>query len=294
MTVNWQEAWKEILAWIGGGLCLLIICMAATFPYSALQARLVAEVNRATGMDVRVADWSIGFPLELEWQTITVSKADWTAIQLAELQATIDIWQALSGSLGIDLVMHLDQASLKTGLATGTLAASSFSMTGPVTIKGQLQQIDLSKVLHRYVTHGSMSGQFSHRVDSLHVPIEAMKGEGTWQAEATDLTVDQIPVGSGRILSLSFNKVSAGLICRDRVCTVTELNGDGIDGSFSGRGTITLHQPIQNSQLALNVTVVPGSGFAAKSSALGIPSVPSGTPFPFKLVGTLAQARIAL
>ncbi len=294
MSVNWQERWKELVAWIGGGLCLLIICTAATFPYRALQTRVVAELHRATGMDVNVADWSIGLPLGLEWQTITLSKADWTPIQLARLQATIDIWQALSGSLGLDLVMRLDNASPKTGLATGTITATSFSMAGPVTIKGQLQQIDLSKILRRYITQGMVNGQFSQRVDSLSVPIESFKGEGTWQAEATDLTVDQIPVGSGRMLSLSFSKVAAGLLCRDRLCTVTQLNGNGIDGSFTGEGTITLQQPIQNSQLALSLTVVPSSGFTTKANALGIPSVPAGTPLPLKLVGTLAQARITL
>lgn len=294
MNMNWQDTWKELAAWIGGGLCLLMICIAATFPYQALQTRVVTEIQHATGLDVRVTDWSVELPLGLEWQTITLSKADWTPIHVAELQATIDVWRALSGELGLDLVMHLDHTSPKTGLATGTIAAASFAMDGPVTIDGQLRQIDLSKLLRQYVTQGIVNGQFSQRVDSLHVPLDAIKGEGTWQAEATDLTVDRIPLGNGRMLSLAFSKVTAGLLCRDRVCTVTQLNGNGIDGSFTGEGTITLQQPIQNSQLALNVTVVPGSGFAAKAGTLGLPALPPGTSLPFKLVGTLAQARIAL
>lgn len=294
MSVNWREQGKELVAWIGGGLCLLLLCTAATFPYQALQTRVVAEVQRATGLDVRVTDWSVSPPLGLEWRTITLSKADWIPIQLAGLQATVDVWEALSGSLGVEFALHLDHASPKTGLATGTVAASSFAMDGPVTIKGQLQQIDLSKVLRQYVTQGRVNGQFSQRVDSLRVPIEAIKGEGTWQAEATDLTVDQIPLGNGRMLSLSFSKVTAGVLCRDRLCTVTQLAGNGIDGSFTAEGTLTLHEPIQNSQLALSITVVPGSGFAAKAGTLGLPALPPGTSLPFKLVGTLAQARIAL
>ena len=294
MNMNWQDRGKELAAWIGGGLGLLIIFTVTTFPYHALQTRVVTEIQRATGLDVTVTNWSIEPPSGLTWQAVTFSKANWTPIQVSELTATIDVWEALSGGLGVEFALQQDHASPKTGQATGTVAASSFAMDGPVTLKGQLQQIDLSRLLRQYVTQGRVTGQFSQRVDSLHVPLDAIKGEGTWQAEATDLTVDQIPLGNGRILSLSFSKVTAGLLCRDRLCTVTQLNGNGNDGSFTGEGTITLQQPIQTSQLALNVTVVPGTGFAAKAGTLGLPALPPGTPLPFKLVGTLAQARIAL
>jgi len=78
------------------------------------------------------------------------------------------------------------------------------------------------------------------------------------------------------------------------VCDVTELKGDGLDGSFTGEGTVTIRQPLQNSQLALTVTVVPGAGFSAKSSTLGLPVLPPGTPMTIKVVGSLAQPRIAL
>lgn len=119
-------------------------------------------------------------------------------------------------------------------------------------------------------------------------------GEGTWKIDATDLLLDQIPVGNGRALSLALNTVSVGLACREQLCTVTELKADGLDGSLSGDGTITIQLPIQQSQLALSLTVVPGPGFAAKAGALGIPPLPPGTPFTFKVRGTLAQARLAL
>ena len=121
-----------------------------------------------------------------------------------------------------------------------------------------------------------------------------MKGQGTWKAEATDLTIEQIPLGNGRTLSLAFTKVSAGLACRDIVCDVTELNGGGLDGSFTGEGTITLQQPTGDSRLALTVTIIPGAGFASKAGTLGLPTLPVGTPLTVKIVGTLAQAQIAL
>jgi hypothetical protein len=139
-----------------------------------------------------------------------------------------------------------------------------------------------------------LNGDFTHRFDSLQDTAGPLKGEGTWKADATDLAIDHIPLGNGRTLSLVFSKISAGLACRDALCEVTELTGDGLDGSFTGQGTIALQQPIQNSQLALTVTVTPGTGFAPKGEALGLPPMPAGTSLTVKIVGPLAQARIAL
>ena len=272
----------------------MALCLLATFPYEALHARVLAEVSRRTGMEVRVAEWAVGVPLGLEWRNVTFSKPNADPVQVAFVQANLGAFRAMTGGLSLDLSVHLDQATPNAGTAKAMVASSSYSLRGPVTVKGQLQQIDLSKLVRRYVTHGLLMGDFSHRLESGQVPINAVKGEGTWKAEVKDLTVDGIPLASAKTLSLAFSKVSASMTCRDALCDVGELKGDGLDGSFTGEGTITLQQPIQNSQLALTVTVVPGAGFTSKASTLGLPPLPPGTPMTVKVQGTLAQARLAL
>ena len=294
MTIKRPEAWREILAWTVAGVTILVLCLAATFPYGMLQARIVAELKRATGLEIRVADWTVGLPLGLEWRNVSLSQSNWTPLQLAMLQAKLGVMKALGGTLGLDVVAQLDDTASPTGIAKATLTASSLSLADSVTIKGQVQHVDLSKILRRYVTHGTLSGDFSHRIDSGQTTVTTTKGEGTWTAEAADLVIDQIPLGNGRTLSLTFGKVSAGLACRDLRCDVTQLKGDGIDGSFTGEGTVILQQPMPQSQLNLTVTVIPGPGFASKAGTLGIPSPPPGTPLTVKIVGTLAQVRIAL
>lgn len=292
--VQWLGAWKPVVGWIAGGLSVLVLCLLATFPYDALHARVLAEVTRASGMDVRVADWSVGAPLGLEWRNVTFSKPPGNPVQFAFLQAKLGVFKAMTGSLSVDVVAHVDETSPNNGTAKATVTSSSYSLAGPVSIKGQLQQIDLSKLIHRYVTHGILTGDFSHRLESGRAPVPAMKGEGSWKAEVKDLTIDGIPVAPGKTLSLGFSRVSAAVTCRDTVCEVTELKGDGLDGSFSGEGKVTVQQPVQNSQLALTVTVVPGAGFTSKATILGLPPVPPGTPMTVKVQGTLAQARLAL
>ena len=294
MNVKWLNERKEILGWILGGACVMALCLLATFPYGALHERLIAELNRATGMDVRVTDWTAGFPLGLEWRNVTLATPEWEPIQLAFMQAKVRVLKALGGGVGLDVVVRQDDASPNNGLAEATVTASSYSFAGPVTVKGQLQQVDLSKIVRRYVSRGVLNGDFSHQVDRSQETAGTIKGEGTWKAEARDLAIEHIPVGNDRTLSLGFSNVSARLLCRDIHCDVMELNGDGIDGSFTGEGSITVHQPMRNSQVALTVTVIPGAGFITKASTLGLPPLAPGTPMTVKIVGTLAQARIAL
>ncbi len=287
-------AWKEPLLWIGGGVVMFVLCLVLTFPYSALQSRLIGELQRATGVEVQAAQWSVGFPLALEWSQITVSKPEWPPIRLGELRAQIGLLKAMTGDVMIDLAAQIDPRSPSQGNMIATVTASSWSLTGPLELSGKLKQVDLSKLVQPYISRGTLSGDFRHRLDQLPTPAAPSIGEGTVNMTATDLSLDQIPVGNGRTLSLALNTLSLGLLCREQLCTVTELKGDGPDGSLSGDGTITIQMPIQQSQLALALTVVPGPGFAAKAAPLGIHPLPLGTPFTFKVQGILAQARLAL
>lgn len=294
MNVKWLDERKEILGWILGGACVMALCLLATFPYGALHERLIAELNRATGMDVRVTDWTAAFPLGLEWRNVTLVKPEWEPIQLAFMRAKVGIATALGGRVRLDVMVRQDEAAPDNGLAKATVTASSFSFAGPVSVKGEFHQMDLSKVVRRYVSRGVLNGDFSHRVDQSRDTAGLIKGEGTWKAEARDLAIEQLSVGNDRTLSLGFTNVSAGLLCRDSYCDVTELRGDGIDGSFTGEGSITVQQPMHNSQVALTVTVVPGAGFLSKASTLGLPLLSPGTPMTMRIVGTLARARIGL
>ncbi|MDH5641105.1 MAG: type II secretion system protein GspN, partial [Nitrospira sp.] len=276
--MTWFKERKEIVGWIAAGICLCVLSLIATFPFGSLQTRLLSEFNRTTGIDASITNWSVAWPLGIEWQQVTLSGSDGVPVQLAFVQTKLGILKALSGDLGLDIVAQLDESSSTTGLATVTLSASSFSLREPISVAGQLRQIDLSRILRQYVTHGVLNGTFSHRLDSGRQSGSTLKGEGQWTADATDLNIEHIPLGHGRTLSLSFANVSAELICRDAVCDVTGLSGDGNDGSFTGEGTITVQQPLLNSQLALTMTIIPGAGFASKATSLGLPPLPVGSP----------------
>lgn len=299
--MSWSLAWPEALklkgpfGWGLASLASFIVFLFLTFPYGLLQNRLLAELNRASGWEVRAADWSVGFPAAIEWRDVVLAAPTIGAIPVDVVRTTIGVFQAFFGRLVIDYAVQLPgPTQAGAGRATGSLTAASWSLRGPVSVKGHLQQIDLATILKPYVSRGTAQGDFMHRWDSTQGATAALKGEGTVKVEIKDLVVERIASGTSAIPSLTFGRIQAALACRDAACDVTELKGDGVDGSFTALGHVTLRQPLQQSLLDLTVTIVPGAGFAQKAASLSLPPFQPGTPLTFKLVGPITNARVAL
>lgn len=299
--MTWPIAWPETLklkgplGWGLASLACFIVFLFLTFPYGPLQNRLLTEINRASGWEVHAADWSVGFPAAIEWRDVVLAGPTIGAIQVETVRTTIGVFQAFLGRLVIDYAIQLPGgAQAGVGRATGSLSATSWSLGGPVTVKGHVHQLDLATVLKPYVSRGTVQGDFMHRWDMAQGTQAALKGEGTVKIDIKDLVVERIAAGTSSIPSLSFGRIQAALVCRDAACDVTELKGDGVDGSFMAQGRVTLRQPLQLSLLDLTVTLVPSAGFAQKAASLSLPPFQPGTPLTFKLVGPIINARVAL
>ena len=299
--MTWPFAWPERLKLkgpLGWGLATLvcfIVFLFLTFPYGPLQNRLLTELNRASGWEVRAADWSVGLPMAIEWRDVVLAGPTLGAISVEAVQTTVGVVQAFLGRLVLDYAVQLPGAAQTgAGRATGSLTAASWSLQGSIVVKGHLQQMDLAAVLKPYVSRGTVQGDFMHRWDTAQGANAVLKGEGTVKAEIKDLVVERIAAGTSSFPSLTFGRIQTALACRDAACDVTELKGDGVDGSFTAQGRVTLRQPLQQSLLDLTVTVVPGAGFAQKAASLSLPPFQPGTPLTFKLVGPITNPRVAL
>ena len=298
---TWPLAWPETLkrkgplGWGLASLACFIVFLFLTFPYGPLQHRLLTELNRASGWEVRAADWSVGLPAAIEWRDLVLAGPTIGTIPIEAARVTIGVFQAILGQLVVDYAIQLPGvAQAGVGRATGSLTATSWSLHGPIDVKGHLQQMDLATVLKPYVSRGTIQGDFMHRWDNAQGAQAALTGEGTVTVEIKDLVVERIAAGASANSSLTFGQIHAALACRDGTCDVTDLKGDGVDGSFSAQGRMTLRQPLQQSLLDLTVTVIPGAGFAQKAASLSLPPFQPGIPLTFKLVGPIMNARVAL
>jgi type II secretion system protein N len=298
--MTWPVAWLEIfklkgpLVWGLSSLACFIVFLFLTFPYGPLQNRLLTELNRASGWEVRAADWSVGFPAAIEWRDLVFAGPTIGTIPVEAVRATIGVFQALLGQLVIEYAVQLPGvAQAGSGQAKGSLTAASWSLEGPIAVKGHLQDMDLSTVLKPYVSRGTVQGDFIHRWDNTQGANTALNGEGTVKVEIKDLVIERVAKGTAANPSLLFGQIRAALACHDGSCDVTELKGDGEDGSFTAQGHVALRQPLQQSLLDLTVTVIPGTGFAQKAASLSLPPFQPGTPLTFKLVGPIMNARVA-
>jgi type II secretion system protein N len=298
--MTWPIAWTQTLklkgplGWGMASLACFIVFLFLTFPYGPLQNRLLTELNRASGWEVRAADWSVGLPAAIEWRDLVLAGPIIGTVPVEAVRATVGVFQALLGRLVIDYAVQLPGvAQAGAGRASGSLTAASWSLQGPIAVNGHLQQMDLATVLKPYVSRGTVQGDFMHRWDSAQGALAAIKGEGTVKVDVKDLVVERIAAGASSIPSLTFDRIQAALACHDGACDVTELKGDGADGSFTAQGRVMLQQPLQQSLLDLTVTVIPGAGFAQKAASLSLPPFQPGSPLTFKLVGPIMTARVA-
>ena len=296
----WSLAWPETLklkgplGWGLASLTCFILFLFLTFPYGPLQSRLLTELHRASGWEVRAADWSVGFPAAIEWHDLVLTGPTIGTIPVEAVQATFGVLQAILGQLVVDYAIQLPGvAQAGMGRATGSLTAASWSFAGSIAVKGRLQELDLATVLKPYVSRGVIQGDFMHRWDNAQGAQAVLKGDGTVKIEIKDLVVDRIAAGVSANSSLALGHIQAAIACRDGACDVTELKGDGVDGSFTAQGRVALRQPLQQSLLDLTVTVVPGAGFAQKAASLSLPPFQPGIPLTFKLVGPIMSARVA-
>ena len=286
---------REPLAWVAGALVSLLLFLFLTFPFGTLQARVLSEMVRASGWDIRAAEWSPGLPLAVEWRDLTWTRPGSVSIPVQLMRINVGLFGLLLGQQTIEaLVQFPGGGQSGTARATGTVHAASWSFLGPVSLKAHAQQVDLATVVKPYVTRGLLQADVSQRWENRGKEGVAFKGDGSWKAEIKDLVLERIPVGPTAIPSLNFSRVTATLTCHDAICEVTDFKGDGPDGTISAQGRLLLRQPVESSMLEVTVTVLAGAGWAQKAANLPIPPLPPGTPLTFKLGGSVANPKLTL
>ena len=286
---------KEPLAWAVGALASLLFFLFLTFPFGTLQARVLSEFIRATGWDIRAAEWSPGLPLAVEWRDLTWTKPGGASIPVQVMRLNVGIFGLLMGHQAVDAVVQFPGGGQPgTGRATGTVNASSWSFVGPLSLKAHAHQVDLGTIIKPYVTRGLLQADVTQRWENRGKDGVAFKGDGSWKAEIKDLALERIPLGPAAIPPLNFSRVTAALTCHDSVCDITDFKGDGPDGTITAQGRLLLRQPVHATLLEVTVTVLAGAGWAQKAGNLPIPPLPPGTPLTVKLGGPVANPKLTL
>jgi type II secretion system protein N len=286
---------KEPVLWVLAGIVCFILFLFLTFPYQALQARLLSEIRRGTGWEIKAVDWSVALPVGVEWHDLLVTRPGASPIQLTSAQVSVPLFARLKGQHAIEgLITMPAGGNAAGGRITGTLSGASWNFAGPTTFKARAQQLDLGLFVKPYVVKGFLQADIVQRWITTGPAGIQFKGDGVWKADIKDLVVERIPLGPATLPSLTFAHVTLAVVCRDDLCEITDLKGDGPDGSVTIQGRLRLHEPLLQTGLEITMTVLPGSGWAQKSAGLPLPPLAPGTPLTLKLAGTIANPRLSL
>ncbi len=286
---------KEALGWGLIAFVGFLLFLLLTFPYGRLQARVLSEIARGTGWEVQAADWSRGFPVAVEWHDVSWTKPGVASIPVSLMRVDVGVLELLMGRPALEgLVEFPGNGQVGGGQATGEVTASSWSFVGPLSMKGQFQQVNLAAIIKPYVTRGQLQAEVTQEWENRGKEGIVFNGKGSWRADIKELVFERIPIGRAVLPSLAFSRITAAVTCHDATCDIVEFKGDGPDGTVTAQGRILLQNPIHTSTLDIGVTILAGAGWATKSAGLPIPPLSPGTPITVKLAGSVANPRVTL
>ncbi len=286
---------KRAAGWTAALGGLVAFFLLVTFPYDALQARILAEVSGRTGTDIIANQWEMNWPLSLIWRGVSLVTGEDMRMRMDELRVTFNAASVLTGRLAANMVASLHgDAPSGGGHATIRVTTDSWSGTGPLSVSGRIERLPFSVLNLPAVRRGLLSVDFTQRWEGTSSGGGATVLEGTWTIDAADVSIEQFFSGQLRLPPITLAHARMTVQCRAAVCRIQELTGDGTDGFVHGDGQITLRRPFRNSTLTLSISVTPSPAFVQRATASGLPLAAAGVPIRVSVAGSIAHPQLTI
>lgn len=283
----------HVIPWVLYACLALVAGLVLTFPYEALRGRVLAEISSRSGLRVSAAEWHLGWPLEFKGHRVTIGRPEGWDVLADQLALAVHVPSLLGGQPRLDVTAMLPgRIAAEAGLIEAKMVMSSWHDTGPMSLTGRVERVDLGTWKLKGVTqgllHGTVEQQWQRSSDGRFIPI----GEGNWDARVENVVLDQLPLGTFTLPTLTIAKATVTARCRQMVCQILTFTGEGPDGSFTGTGTLTLGPSVLQTNVALSLALTPGAGYVQRLAAAGIPM--AAGPITVRVSGSLAQPTVSL
>ena len=285
-------AWP--VGWILYTLMMAVICLALTFPYDPLHAMFLLRLSERAGMDIRTEQWGLRWPAGIVWNHPSIHVAGLQRVDAKQIQVDVTLGSLLRGQPVLIWSGHVGGRDGSNGPIKGELSFASWSWSGPAQVLGSVEQLDLSQLALPLVKKGFLRSRFERRwTDLSHAGLSWLE-EGTWHVELSELTLEQLPIGSRAMSLPTLSSLSGRLECHAGRCRVESLRGECQDGMLSGEGELVWHDPLSTSHLALTVSVIMTEALKERLHLLSLgPSTP-GLPQKITLSGPLSDLHVSL
>lgn len=289
----WSSSIRTILLWGAVGLTLLALFLLLTFPFEAVHARLLSQVERGTGAKVQVEQWNVGWPLSLVWKGVQISGSDKQAFRLARIEAGLSLGDAWHGTPVGELSFWLEDKGEPPALQTRAVFPG-WSFQGITSVEGTAERLELAKAIGPPLRGGRLKGRF-HFSGGRTAPTGMMAiGDGELTIDATDVAVEPITAQGGRMPEWGLAVVHGKATCAAGICRIVELRGNGPDGSVVASGQVTLAQSLNETRVDLSLTITCSPSLSQRMAAVGGFPLPPGTPVTVRLVGPIMRPQLSL
>jgi type II secretion system protein N len=156
-----------------------------------------------------------------------------------------------------------------------------------------VEHLDFSHMAFPLVKKGLLRGRFERRWTDFSEAGRFSLEEGTWHLELTDLALEQLPIGSHSISSLTLSSLSGRLECHSGTCRLESLRGESQDGMFSGEGELVLHDPLPMSHLTLRLSVIMTEALKEQLHLMSLGPATPGLPQKITLSGPLSNLQVS-
>lgn len=285
----WTRRFRRILGWVAFGLVLVAVFTALTFPYDALNTRVIKELARQSGASVQVDVRRPYRPLGVEWLGVRLSRGDQPGMTIARATGVLSWIDALQGIPVVKLSLWTDERAANPA-ATATAIFTDWTFQRMAEVQGMAERVDLPGTAGHPIKggRGNATFRFVGGGHSTH-PLD-----GELRLEVNDLAVAQITTQGIRVPEWSLNSLRVTVQCSQQVCRIGEFKGNGPDGVLEATGQLMIGLTPQETRWDVAVTLTCSQALSQRASAVGGFPLPVGTPLRAKLVGPLWQPRVAL
>jgi type II secretion system protein N len=269
------------MGWTLFGTLLFLLAWLLTFPYDALQKRLLAEAGDRTGVRFTAERWTAPRPFVIEWNGVAAAEGG--------IRFQVDrIVYELPPAMVLRLAAAMDRRPWDRAADLGT-----WRLGGAMSLAGAPASGTTDPPAAPFALQGLLQAAFEPTAGEPST-AEGDQGGTTGRIELTGATLAGLPVGQSVAPALSWPHLTATVACRGRRCRIENLRGDGPDGRLTGDGTVTIARSFVAGRLDGSLSLTLTEAAVQRGGDTLRAAAPPATALRLTLSGSPAHPRLAV
>lgn len=277
----------RVAAYVFYTLVVLIVFLYVTFPYGRFEQFFLARLQEETGLDVKVRQGRLLFPLGIAWAGVAVNPPDAPPYALDLLRAKVEPFAAFRGVLEVRI-----ETRAYGGLGTGGVTVNRGRGAPHYHVWATVRELDLARLP---ATKGSLEGQASLTLDGEWDGGALLAGSGQSHLDLVKVQMKHIEFKGLPIPPVTLASLRLRTQWRRGVVDLTEFSAQGPEMTMKGNGSLLVRDPMWDSLMNLLVQVTLTEGGKAAQAIRSLGGVfAASPPLELSVKGTAGRPTVLL